>query len=789
MAVNKNYIYAHELKSAGFAVLPILDKWEDPASSKPFTFPWGGKDNPRHLSDSEIEEFFPKAHGTAVVCGSASGGLYMLDFDIKEEGSSGFFEEFKASVESAGFSLDGCYIEETQSGGYHVMFRFPEGHRPPPNEKLARTAGGYVAVESRGEGGLAYVWPTPGYEQVQGSLVDIEPLDEATAESLVALAKALDQSPPEAPGAFQSGATTAVKDRPGDRFNQEKTWEDVLGPHGHRRLFTKGGLTYWCRSGKKKGVSMTSGLGRDGQDLLRVFSSNAAPLSNEDGKTYDKFGAWVELEFGGDFGAATKAAAKEFGMKPEPSVVIEVPGRVFHQKDFSYHKTDLGNAELLARQMSGLFKYCHEMGGWLVWDTKRYVLDASGQKARGMFLSVVKALYEIAAEQDDSERRKEIAAWAMKCESKSKVDNAVSLAMALPGMSCTVADLDSDPWLFNCQSGVIDLRTGELLPHSPERLITKLSPVKYDPEAPVSLDPCPAFRSLVEHAFAEDDGTFQWLMSFAGYSLTGQINEQAFGFLHGPAKAGKSTFVETVRDILGDYAVGLPTDALMTKFNSSSVPSEFATLNGARMVVCEETEDGQYFASSLLKLLSGNSTIRTRYLYKDWFDLAITFKLWIVGNDRPQVSNFDEALHRRMNVVPFERPFTEEQRDKNIKQKLKEEYPQILRLLVDYCLHWQKEGLKQSESMKGVLNDYQAEQDKVGKFLEDYTQVDPYGVVNCTRAYKAFKKWCDDNGHKAENQTRFGIKMKKKGYASESGYDNGKKARVYKGFHLTGGEE
>src|SRR5690606_30389342 len=118
---------------------------------------------------------------------------------------------------------------------------------------------------------------------------------------------------------------------------------------------------------------------------------------------------------------------------------------------------------------------------------------------------------------------------------------------------------------------------------------------------------------------------------------------------------------------------------------------------------------GQYFASSLLKLLSGNATIRTRYMYKDWFDLAITFKLWIVGNDRPQVSNFDEALHRRMNVVPFDKPFEEEKRDKNIKEKLKKEHPAILRILVDYCLHWQKEGLVQSDAMKETLNEYQEE--------------------------------------------------------------------------------
>lgn len=790
MAVNKNYVLAPELKGAGFAVLPILDKWEDPSDAKPFTFPWGGKDNPRELSYEEIDDLFKKAFGTAVICGSVSSGLYMLDFDVKEEGSETFFQEFQDTVQDAGFSLDGCYIESTVNGGKHVFFRFPAGATVPPNQKLARTEGGYVAVESRGQGGIAYVWPTPGYEQEQGTLVELEPLPEATAEALVAIAKSLDRAVPEASSVTYSESRTTHSERPGDRFNQEKTWEQILEPHGHKKLFTRGGLTYWCRSGKKHGVSMTTGLGRSGQDLLKVFSSNAHPLSSEDNKSYDKFGAWVELEHGGDFAKATRAAAKEFGMESAPDAkVITIQRSEFALQKFDYHQTDLGNAQMLVRAMRGEFRYCHGMRGWLVWDGKRFVLDESGQMARARFIEMVQSLYAIAADWEDADERKKLVTWAMKCESKRFIDAAVSIAMALPDISVRIEDLDTDRWLLNVQNGVIDLRTGALLPHSPERLITKICPVEYDPDAPVSWENCPAFESLVKHAFGDDPDTGQWLLTFAGYSLTGQIKEQCFAFLHGPAKAGKSTFVETVKGILGEYAVLLPTDSLMKKYGAGGIPSEFATLNKARMVVCEETEDSQYFASSLLKHLSGTEELRTRYMYKEWFDLQITFKLWIVGNDRPQVSNFDDALHRRMNVVPFEKPFSEDQRDKDIKEKLIEEYPAILRILVNYCLNWQKDGLQKSEAMLNTLNDYQAEMDKVGRFLEDYTTEDNHMVINATRVYKAFKKWCDDNGHNCESQTRFGMKMKKKGYPSENGYADGKKAKVYKGFDLTGGED
>lgn len=786
--MNANLAFALEAKGGGLAPIPISEKWENPAEEKPLNFAWGGKDNPRILSEEEIKIHFASAYGSAVICGKASGGLYLLDFDIKDESAKEFYRRFRSAVKEAGFSLSGCYIEQTVSGGFHIFFRFPKGLEVPPNQKLARTSTGYCAIESRGEGGLAYVYPTPGYENIQGDLPSLAPLSETDVHALIAIAKSLDEGPEELSRDFNRTSKDFTGDRPGDVFNEKKTWDEILSSTGAKIFRQTSKFAYWTRPGKKQGVSAVTGLGNSGQDLLKVFTSNWAPFE-QDG-CYDKFGAYVLLAHNGSFTEATKAAAKEFGIKPKPqSNVIEVPKKIFDQAGFKFHKTDTGNAQLLVARMNGEYRYCAEMKGWLVWDGKKYVLDASGQSPRKLFVEIIQLLYQEASECDDADRRKELVAWAMKCEAKNKIDAAVSVAMALPGISIGIDEIDSDPWLFNCQSGVIDLRTGELLPHSPERLMMRIGGCEYDPNHPVSFDHCPTFAGLMGHAFAGDDPTAQWLLNYSAYSLTGQINEQCFAFLHGVEQAGKSTFVEVLREIMGDYAVGLPTESLMAKFNGNSIPSEFATLNRARMVICEETEEGQYFAASLLKLLSGNEIIRTRYLYRDWFDMRITFKLWIVGNHRPQVSSFDGALLRRMNVVPFENRFSDETRDKNIKEKLRKELPYILRVLIAYCIEWQRDGLTQSESMKLVVNEYKDEMDKVKNFLDERTEKCESGVENSTKVYKAFRAWCDDHGFSPENQHRFGAKMRAHGFRSEMARVGGRPGKAYRGLILVGEEE
>jgi putative DNA primase/helicase len=331
-------------------------------------------------------------------------------------------------------------------------------------------------------------------------------------------------------------------------------------------------------------------------------------------------------------------------------------------------------------------------------------------------------------------------------------------ARALPPIPILPDALDADPWLLNVANGTIDLRTGELRAHRREDLLTRLAPVEYDPDAQA-----PCWAAFLERIFAGDGELIGFLRRAVGYSLTGQTGEQVFFILHGTGANGKSTLLEALGAMLGDYGAKTPTETLLIK-RSAGISNDVARLRGARLVTAVEAEDGQRLAESLVKQLTGGDTITARFLYQEAFEFAPTFKLWLATNHKPTIRGTDYAIWRRIRLIPFAVTIPEKEQDRTLPDKLKAELPGILAWAVRGCLEWQREGLGLPEAVKAATAAYQVEQDTLAAWLDACCILSPTATARAGQLYKNYRAWAEENGERPMTGHKFGRTLTERGF-------------------------
>ena len=312
----------------------------------------------------------------------------------------------------------------------------------------------------------------------------------------------------------------------------------------------------------------------------------------------------------------------------------------------------------------------------------------------------------------DDEARKAAVRWAMRSESKERIKAMVELTKSEPGIPITPEDLDCDSWLLNLENGTLDLRTGELRDHSRKDLITKLAPVTYYTDAEA-----PTFRNFLERILPSE-ALRTFVKRAVGYSLTGDASERAFLILHGSGKNGKSTLLEAIQVMLGDYAMTTPVETLLLK-PAGSIPNDIARLKGARFVSASENERGRKLAEALVKAMTGKDTISARFMRGEFFDFRLTHKLWLATNHKPEIAGTDLAIWDRIKLVPFNVRIPEEEQDKHLDEKLEAELSGILAWAVEGCLDWQREGLPEPDEVRAATESYKEEMDPLARFIEE----------------------------------------------------------------------
>ena len=375
------------------------------------------------------------------------------------------------------------------------------------------------------------------------------------------------------------------------------------------------------------------------------------------------------------------------------------------------HLTDLGNARRLVHQYGQELRYCNQRG-WFIWDDRRWEPDDTGAVER-FAKAAVRGIYNEAGACDDKDLRERIASHAYKSESDSRIKSMITLAKTEPEVVVRLDELDRDPWLLNLNNGTLDLSTGELKPHSRKNLITKLIPIDYYPDAV-----CPTWLGFLERITDGNTELIRFLQKAIGYSLTAITREQCFFILYGNGANGKSTFLNMLSALLGDYGRQTRTETLLVK-RGDQIPNDIARLAGSRFVCAVETENGRRLAEGLIKQMTGCDRMTARFLHREFFEFEPTFKLWLAVNHKPKVRGSDHAVWRRIRLIPFTVTIPEAERDSDLSAKLRVELPGILAWSVKGCELWQSNGLKPPKTVAAATEDYRKEADVIAAFLDE----------------------------------------------------------------------
>ena len=731
----------------------------------------------------------PEAERMFVVCGERSDNACCLDYD-----DEGYFELWAAQV--PGELYDRLYIEQSQrSGGYHVGYR--KVTRVGKSCVLARDprqadgSDGKVRIEMRGEGAGFVAAPSIGYQRLQGDLAHLPVLTNEECRILEDAAATFNACEPRVLGARKPPPIRPddADERPGDRYNRECSQGDVLDlfkKHGYAIGRSGNGNVDITRPGA---TSETSG-NVSPEGITFMHSTNAEV---EAGVGHPPFHIYATLEYGGNHSEAAKALSRIYNppiriKRSHPAIEAEADGTDsaisptpirpgIAEGDDNRRAlppralTDLGNAERLIDRFGDSLHYSGALG-WLIWNDKNWVADETGQVERFAKLTVRDTLRE-ASDAEEHEQRKALSKWAIRSESASAIANLIQLARTEEGVPVRTDDLDTNPWLLTVANGTLDLRTGALGPHRRTDMITKASPVTYNPAAT-----CPRWLEFLHRIMEGDEARVSYLQRAIGYSLTGDTSERAMFVLYGKGKNGKSTLLTVISELVGDFATRTPTETLMQK-QTGGIPNDIAQLRGARFVFASEAEDGRRLAESLIKDLTGEDVISARFMRQEFFRFQPTFKIWFSTNHRPVIRGTDEAIWDRLKLIPFNYRFKDgEQRPKHeVLAEFRAEMPGILAWAVRGCLEWRNDGLGVSEAIHSATAEYRVDMDTLGAWIADECVESPLETEGSAALYEDYKRWAENGGERPLTNKAFSQRLVERGFT---------KKRVTKGYSFSG---
>lgn len=479
--------------------------------------------------------------------------------------------------------------------------------------------------------------------------------------------------------------------------------------------------------------------------------------------------------------------ARQFGFKPEVSEFETVE---FGEDGFGdiiaapsegpIQYSDGSLASRLARLHVSDIRYVAGGMGWIAWDGMKWARDTAKRHVAYAREVCSKASYEANNSGLSPAKGERIAA---RCASYPVIRNVASLAESDPVMQVHTDQLDADIYLLNCRNGVVDLRTGELHPHDRSKLCTKVTSVDVDFERG-----CPQWNAFLNEACNGDAELKAYLQRLAGYAATGSTKEHVLAFAHGSGGNGKGTFLGAVGAILGDYATVASADVFLAS-NQQRHSTELAALMGARLVHAQEIDPSRKWDEAKVKSLTGGDKISARFMRQDNFEFQPQFTLVIAGNTKPEITNVDDAMRRRMHLIPFEtKPI---RKDMDLPDKLKEEYPAILAWIVEGAKEWLRHGLQAPEAVLRATEEYLSGEDALARWIDERCVPGDGREMGTSDAFEDFRAWCkDENEAKGRewSQRKFNTEMRSHGF--EPTRDRATRTKkVFRGLELLIGDE
>ena len=430
----------------------------------------------------------------------------------------------------------------------------------------------------------------------------------------------------------------------------------------------------------------------------------------------------------------------------------------FHpERNDRYKWSDIGNGRLFADWYKSRARYCPEKRTWYCYDGTRWVADVGGLAAMQLCkrLADELAIYALALP-EGTERdgyRKHVENW------QNRRYREVILKDAASVHPVAVSEFDRDPYLYNCLNCTLDLRTFSPRPHSPADMLSLISNVNYNPDAK-----SPLWAKTVSDAMQGDAGKIAFLQKLFGRGLTGVTFEERMYILFGrTSRNGKGTMVESYMTMNGGYGKAVSPESITQKqFANGSAPSEdIARLAGARVASVSEPDKNMVLSAGLVKSLTGNDTIRARFLRENTIEFKPQFKLIVNCNHLPKITDATVFTSDRIAVITFDRHFRPEERDTHLKEKLAT--PESLSGILNWCLDGLRligeVGFDPPESVIAATSAYWDECDKNKRFYDECLTKDASSELRSEEVYARYAAWCTNNGQHAESSEHFKANM------------------------------
>jgi putative DNA primase/helicase len=426
--------------------------------------------------------------------------------------------------------------------------------------------------------------------------------------------------------------------------------------------------------------------------------------------------------------------------------------------------------EALALRFAALHKdrlrYVANWGRWLIWDGAVWRSDNTLQA-----FDLSRAICRQAAGECNEPR------VAVAIASAKTVAAVERLAKADRRHAATVDQWDADPWLLNTPGGVVDLLTGQMRDHRPDDYMTNITAVSPGGD-------CPLWDKFLARITNDDRDLQAFLYRFTGYGLTGITDEHAMAFGYGTGSNGKGVFLNTMTNIMGGYAVVAPMETF-TASQGDRHSTDLAMLRGARLVAAQETEEGRRWAESRIKALTGGDPITARFMRQDFFTFTPQFKLFIAGNHKPGLRSINEAIRRRLNLIPFIVTILAAERDPKLAEKLQAEWPGILKRMIIGCLDWQRQGLAAPESVTTATGDYLEAEDTIGQWIAECCIVTGQIIGDrppvtrplystTAQLFDSWKAWAEKAGEFVPSMKRFSQTIHGRGFVPKRQDGKGK---------------
>jgi putative DNA primase/helicase len=423
----------------------------------------------------------------------------------------------------------------------------------------------------------------------------------------------------------------------------------------------------------------------------------------------------------------------------------EKPGNsiVFLPNEPSNSGVDLNDdaiAEDFAIRYADQLRFDHEVCRWFVWKGSHWALNKT------------ELAFDFARHLCRKHRNGQ-----SRMASKKAAEGVEHMARRDQRLAVTSDKWDRDPYLLGTPGDTVDLRTGQLKAPSRDDYITKV--VAVTPAPPGT--PCPLFNKFLEEATGGDQGLQRFLQQWAGYCLTGDTSEQALLFVYGPGGNGKGVFLTVLTEVMGDYAKTAAMETFVASKQQRHL-TELAMLHGARLVTASETEKHQAWSQSRINQLTGGDKITANFMRRDHFTFKPQFKLTIIGNHKPKLETVDEAARRRFNIVPFlHKP---KEPDKALGAKLRDEYPAILRWMIEGSLDRQANGLMRPDVVSTTTDEYFEEQDLIGQWIAELCEVGPNCKAGSSELFESWKSYAEKHNEYAGSAKSFGPLLEQRGF-------------------------